>query len=137
MTDIAASPSLIADPLWRRARAMFARALAAIGDIAIIAALKTLAPDVRRQIVAWLAPLEHIVRKLLLAEAAALHRRERARAKPSVRIEVVPLRGMAQSFLDLRRLAGDRRRSGESFAGEDAGGPRELRLSLDRSQPQS
>jgi hypothetical protein len=135
MTDIAAS--LTANPLWQRARAMFARALAAIGAIGAIAALETLSPDVRRQIVAWLAPLEHIVRKLLLAEAAKLHQRERVRAKPSVRIEVVPLRGMAQSFLDRRRLAGDRRRSGESFAGEDAGGPGEPRLSLDRSQPQS
>jgi hypothetical protein len=61
---------------------MFARALAAIGDLASIAALKTLSPDFRRQIVAWLAPLEHIVRKLLLAEAAELHQREKARTAP-------------------------------------------------------
>jgi hypothetical protein len=62
----------ILTPLWRRARAMFARAVAAMGRAADIAVLAHLPRDLRRRIVAWLAPLEHIVRKLLLAEAAAL-----------------------------------------------------------------
>jgi hypothetical protein len=90
-----AAPTLTVDPLWTRARATFARALAAIGAIGAIAALRTLTPDVRRRIVAWLAPLEHIVRKLLLAEATALHRAARENARRALRIEVVPLRGMA------------------------------------------
>jgi hypothetical protein len=72
MSAIAAP--LIAEPLWARARAMFARAVVAIGDAAAIAILQQLPRPLRRRIVAWLAPLEHIVRKLLLAEAAALRR---------------------------------------------------------------
>ena len=59
---------------------MFARALVAIGDISALAALASVAPGVRRQIISWLAPLVQIVRKLLLAEAAALHRRPNAGA---------------------------------------------------------
>lgn len=66
------SASLTAENLWTRARAMFARALAALGDPAAIAAIATLPSALRRRIVAWLAPLEHIVRKLLLAEAAQM-----------------------------------------------------------------
>lgn len=78
MTDDPTAPSLTANPLWTRARAMFARALAALGAISAIAARRTLTPEVRRQIVAWLAPLEHIVRKLLLAEAAPLRQSAKA-----------------------------------------------------------
>ena len=91
--------------LWTRARAMFARAAAMFGPagdgdaalsfVAHIASLVCLPPGLRRQIIAWLAPLEHVVRKLLLAEAAALQRAERANAN-SVRVELVPLRGVAQ-----------------------------------------
>ena len=55
---------------------MFARAVAAIGDAAAIARLKELSPALRRRIVAWLCPLENIVRKLLLAQAAELRRAE-------------------------------------------------------------
>jgi hypothetical protein len=62
----------LTEPLWTRVRAMFARAVAALGDAAAIAALDILPRPLRRQIVAWLCPLEHIVRKLLLAEAAQL-----------------------------------------------------------------
>jgi hypothetical protein len=75
------------DPLWTRVRAMFARAVAVIGQPAAIAALTLLSERLRREIVSWLAPLEHIVRKLLLAEAAAL-KREHAmawRQRPPVR----------------------------------------------------
>jgi hypothetical protein len=83
------------EPLWTRARAMFARAVAAVGDAAAIAVMTSLPRVLRRQIVGWLCPLEHIVRKLLLAEAAELHRAECARIARAPRIERVPLRGMA------------------------------------------
>ena len=87
---------LIAEPLWIRARAMFARAVAAIGAPAAIAAITLIGKTLRRDIVAWLCPLEHVVRKLLLAEAAELHRAELARIARAPRIERIPLRGMAQ-----------------------------------------
>lgn len=88
---------------------MFARAIAVIGLnqgfpggdaalswIARVAVLARLTPQRRAEIVSWLAPLEHIVRKLLLAEAAALHRAERAAAARVPRLEHIPLRGLAQ-----------------------------------------
>ena len=93
------SPSpLIAEPLWQRTRASFARAIEAIGTPAAIAALKLLTRDLRRAISGRILRLEHLVRKLLLAEATELHRIEAARAKRSVRIEHIPLRGMAQTW---------------------------------------
>ena len=130
------------DPLWTRARAMFARAVAAVGDAASIAVMISLPRVLRRQIVGWLCPLEHIVRKLLLAEAAELHRAECARIARAPRIERVPLRGMAMHWrpgsgttavLDRRR---PRRHSSEP-AGEDAGGPRGARPNLDTSHPET
>ncbi len=51
---------------------MFARAVAAFGTPAALAALGVLSRAFRREIGGWLAPLEHIVRKLLFAEAARL-----------------------------------------------------------------
>jgi len=85
------SPSLSAAPrfsaLWTRARAMFARAAAAIGEPAAIAALRSMSAELRRRIIAWLCPLEHVVRKLLLAEAARL--RESARAEKHAGVEIV------------------------------------------------
>jgi hypothetical protein len=90
--------TLIAEPLWQRTRASFSRAIDAIGTPAMIVAIATLTRDLRRAIVGRLFRLEHIVRKLLLAEAAELNRAEIARAKRSVRIEHVPLRGMAQTW---------------------------------------
>lgn len=113
------------NPIWTRARAMFARAVAmlrlrvgggeqaglaeamrlrsfetpattALSFVAQVAALVGVAPKLRREIVAWLAPLEHVVRKLLIAEAAALHRASHAHAARGVRIEYVPMhRGSA------------------------------------------
>ena len=93
-----APPTLTAEPLWIRARAMFARAVAAIGAPAAIAAITFIGKTLRRDIVAWLCPLEHVVRKLLLAEAAELHRAELARIARAPRIERIPLRGMAHAL---------------------------------------
>jgi hypothetical protein len=124
---------LIAEPLWIRARAMFARAVAAIGAPAAIAAITLIGKTLRRDIVAWLCPLEHVVRKLLLAEAAELHRAELARIARAPRIERIPLRGMAQHFLDRRRP----RRHAPVLAGEDAGGPRSARSKIDLSHPET
>jgi hypothetical protein len=92
MTTIAAS--LIAEPLWTRARAMFARAVAALGGASSIALLEALPRTLRRQIVAWLYPLECIVRRLLVAEAAALHRAECPRAQCVPRVVTVQLRSL-------------------------------------------
>jgi hypothetical protein len=90
--------SLIAEPLWQRTRASFARAIEAIGTPAAIAALALLTRDLRRAIAGRILRLEHLVRKLLLAEATELHRAELARAKRAVKIEYIPLRGMAQHW---------------------------------------
>ncbi|WP_395645385.1 hypothetical protein [Terricaulis sp.] len=72
MHAIAPSAPLAADPLWARVRAAFARAVAAIGAPAAIAALGLLSRAFRRSIANRIALLEHIVRKLLLAEAGRL-----------------------------------------------------------------
>ena len=53
---------------------MFARALKALGGAQRIAALGKLTPKMRCEIVAFIAPLEHVVRKLLFVEAARLPR---------------------------------------------------------------
>ena len=63
------APQLPDDPLWTRVRAMFARAMVALGGIVAVAAHATLPRKLRRQVIDWLCPLEHIVRKLLLAQA--------------------------------------------------------------------
>jgi hypothetical protein len=117
----------LVEPLWTRTRAMYARAVAAIGDAAAIALLASLPRIVRRQMVAWLYPLECIVRRLLIAEAAELHRAERSREAHSVRIEHIPLRGMAQHWQGRIRTtwtAGLQTRTGaavaEKCASEDA-----------------
>lgn len=91
MTEIAANT----EPLWTRARAMFARAVAAIGNPAVIAVITQLSKALRRDILAWLAPLECIVRRLLIAEAAQLHRAD-ARAGPRAgpRAEIIQLRSL-------------------------------------------
>lgn len=72
MHAIAPSAPLAAAPLWARVRAAFARAVAAIGAPAAIAALGLLSRALRRSIANRIALLEHIVRKLLLAEAGRL-----------------------------------------------------------------
>lgn len=60
---------------------MFMRAIDDTGSIAALARLGGLSAALRRRIVGWLYRLEHIVRKLLLAEAAALA--VAARANPA------------------------------------------------------
>ena len=53
---------------------MFARALRALGDPASVAAIAKLTPAMRREIIAWIGPLENVVRKLLFVEASRLPR---------------------------------------------------------------
>jgi hypothetical protein len=140
MPRMTATTSLIAEPLWQRTRASFARAVAAIGAPAMIAAITLLTRDLRRAIVGRLLRLEHITRKLLLAEAAELHRIERERAAKGPRVERVPLRGMAMhwrpgsaAILDRRRI----RRPAPVNAGEDAGGSGSAHTNLDRTRPET
>ncbi len=68
MTAITAP--LATEPLWARVRATFARACAATGGAACIAAHITLSQRLRASIVGWIGLLEHLLRKLLYAEAA-------------------------------------------------------------------
>lgn len=98
MQAIAEPTSLTTLPLWERTRAMFARAVAAIGAPAAIAAIALITRALRRDIVGWLCPLESIARKLLLAEAAELKRTELARAEHGPRLVQIPLAGMAQNW---------------------------------------
>jgi hypothetical protein len=73
---------VIAEPLatlWDRTRAMLVRALAAIGAPEAIAAMRVLTEERRRAIALWLGLIEHIVRKLLLAEAAMFAPKEAPR----------------------------------------------------------
>lgn len=69
---------------------MFARAVEAIGAPAAIAVMTLLDKKRRRDIIRWLLLLEHIVRKLLLAEAASLPQ-ERPNGP---QVTFIPLRGM-------------------------------------------
>lgn len=140
------------NPLWTRARAMFARAVDAIrlgqgfgekiGDaascfVAQLASLKLMPPALRRDILAWLAPLEHVVRKLLLAEAAEIHRAER-KAAARVRMEIVPLRGMAQTICS--PVYGGAATRSVTEAGGKTGSRSSLpasRSGLDRTRPET
>ncbi|MGQ0532965.1 MAG: hypothetical protein ACT4OF_09800 [Caulobacteraceae bacterium] len=97
MTDIA-TPTLAAAPFWERTRASFARAVAAIGAPAVIAAITALTPALRRDIVGWIASLEHIVRKLLFVEAAELKRAQPPPRWATSQVTHIPLRGMAQHY---------------------------------------
>ncbi|MGD9980307.1 MAG: hypothetical protein AB7H66_00100 [Hyphomonadaceae bacterium] len=75
LTDPAAHAAL-----WKRAISMQARACAAIGGPAALAQRGALSSETRYDIAGWIARLESIVRKLLLALAGALIREERERA---------------------------------------------------------
>lgn len=60
--------------LWHLARHLLTTMLLALGAPAAIADRATLTRPAKREIMAWLAPLECLVRKMLLIEAAALPR---------------------------------------------------------------
>lgn len=81
----------ITAPLWSRARASYQRALAAIGAPAAIAAIAQLTTPLRRFITRPIAKLEHIVRKLLLTEAAAIQRARSAALARAPRLITIPL----------------------------------------------
>lgn len=59
-------------PLWRRLKAMFARARDVIGAPQTLALLRALTHRRRHEIACWVARLECIARKLIFAEAAHL-----------------------------------------------------------------
>lgn len=113
MTDISPPPDT--EAIWTRVRASFVRAVAAVGGAAAIAAITLMTRKLRRDIIAWLIPLEHVVRKLLLAEAAEIHRAEQEAAKRKPRIEYIPLRGMAMHWR--RGTANFQARAGANIAG--------------------
>ncbi|GIK47749.1 MAG: hypothetical protein BroJett013_04460 [Alphaproteobacteria bacterium] len=64
----------IAD-LWRAARALYERMRTALGAPEAIARRREIEPEALAAMRAWLRPLEALVRKLILIEAAALARR--------------------------------------------------------------
>lgn len=88
--DLGATMHIISDPsaqaaLWTRARSMFARAIEAIGEPSTIAAKAALTRQTKYDIAGWLGRLESIVRKLLLALAAALFDEARQSGKAGAR----------------------------------------------------
>jgi hypothetical protein len=105
---------------------MFARAVAAIGDAASIARLESLSRTLQRQIVGWLYPLECVVRRLLLAEAAELRRLECARVARGPRVIRIPLRGMAMHHAPQAHGFADRGRASPPAS-----------RSIDLSQPEA
>jgi hypothetical protein len=80
MTDAAAHPN--SSSLWSIAREMFSLMLLALGAPGAIAAHDRLSRKYRREILDWLEPLELLVRKLLLVEAAKLPRPAERRKTP-------------------------------------------------------
>jgi hypothetical protein len=70
--------------LWTRARASFARAVDAIGAPAAIAAITLLTHAMRRTIAGYVLRLEHVVRRVLLAEAAQIQRAQASRRELAV-----------------------------------------------------
>lgn len=119
------------EPLWTRARASFARAVAAIGHPAAIAAIAFIGKALRREMIAWLYPLECVVRRLLLAEATELHGAQREaerRAARGPRIVHVALRAQNWSARPPPRIASD-------IAVRSAAGA--ARSTLDRSAPET
>jgi hypothetical protein len=127
MNAIAAPPRLAESPLWTRARAMLARAAAALGAPVAIAAIKLLTKTLRRDILAWLCPLEHVARKLLFAEACEFRRAETAAAKacgPRMEVVQLPCLGLAQHWTPYAQRPQESRR---------AAAPRKI----DASQPET
>lgn len=134
MNSIATPPTA---NLWTRARASFARAVAEIGMPVVIAAA-TLSKTLRREIVDWLYPLENIVRRLLLADAAELRRAEMARTKCDVRVVLIPLQGMAQTWsagLPTRACTATVRRMSEDSRSIDCANPQSWRANFSFALP--
>jgi len=133
------------EPLWTRARAMYARAVAAIGDAAAIARLVSLSRTLRREIAGRLCLLECIVRRLLIAEAADIRRAEIERAKRGVRVQVIQLRtlGLANVFprtpaLQARHLASVKVKSAHDLSAETQRAQAEdARSKPDTSRPET
>ena len=96
MTDTADTSTSIA-PLWGRVRAMWARVLAALNGPAVVAAIACITPQLYRDMVRRIAPLEHAVRKLLLVEAVKYAHLQvsRPRKLPTAHGGVAPARGIA------------------------------------------
>ncbi|MEJ0059653.1 MAG: hypothetical protein WDM79_08840 [Terricaulis sp.] len=80
MSLAAAHPN--SDSLWRIAEDMLALMTLALGGPGLIAAIERLTRSTKRDILDWLAPLELLVRRLLLVEAAKLPRPAEPRAMP-------------------------------------------------------
>jgi hypothetical protein len=105
--------------LWKRARAMCARAIEAIGEPQALAVRGSLTRAVKHDIAGWLARLESIVRKLLLGLAAALLEDE---GRPCLQVGVRGLRPHAAPV---------------SQADAPQARPETARSTLDRSAPQT
>jgi hypothetical protein len=96
----------LSDPiarLWIAARAMFARMRAAVGEAAAVAERSALEPQERQAIARWLAPLEAMVRKIVLIEAVALARTGAVQRGPARPIEgpLAPSRPPAMTVIAL------------------------------------
>jgi hypothetical protein len=133
MSNAAEHQNLIAAPLWQRARAALARAFAALGGSAAIALINALTPALRRRIVAWLCPLENVVRKLLLAEAGEITRNEREQRERGPRAISIALRGIALHGTPRKGSAALLRRT----ASKAEGAAGAARSSLDLSNPET
>jgi hypothetical protein len=86
IADLPALPTLA--QLWLRLRAMFARAVDELGPPSSIAAMPILPRGLRRELIGWIALMETILRKLLLAEAVQLSLSARLPAEASAKAEV-------------------------------------------------
>ncbi len=97
---IASPPS--STPIWDRLRATFDRVIAAVGAPAVVALLSLSSRRARYDIVRQLLMLECLVRRLLLAEAAALDPPE---AERGPRLITIPIRapGLVTPLNHVRR----------------------------------
>jgi hypothetical protein len=86
MQPIVEPPTL--PQLWRRLRAMFGRAVDELGPPSSIAAMPILPRALGRELAGWLALMETILRKLLLAEAVQLSPSAHLPAEASAKAQV-------------------------------------------------
>lgn len=97
MTAIFPTP----EPLWPRVRASFARAIAAVGDVASIVTGPALSRHAHRRLLGWIRLLEHVVRKLLLAEAAEIHRVAGPRSQQRLAQRTRAARSASRASIDM------------------------------------